>query len=101
MNFKSTFAVAGLGIALCAPAFAQSHFKGSELAKGATVSLAQARITALRAVHGKIVDQELENEKGGLRYSFDIKVGAKTYEVGIDAKSGKVIENAVEGNNPD
>ena len=37
----------------------------------------------------------------GLRYSFDIKHKAKTYEVGVDAQTGAVLENAPEGKNPD
>jgi len=41
----------------------------------------------------------LEEERGGsgLRYSFDIKNNKVTYEVGVDAKTGKVLENAREG----
>jgi uncharacterized membrane protein YkoI len=41
----------------------------------------------------------LEKERGGsgLRYSFDIKNGKITHEVGVDAKTGKVLENSVEG----
>jgi len=37
----------------------------------------------------------------GLRYSFDIKNGSKTYEVGVDATTGMVLENKAEGKNPD
>ncbi|OYE01375.1 peptidase M4 [Nostoc sp. 'Peltigera membranacea cyanobiont' 232] len=78
-------------------------YTGEELAKHAKVSLLEARKIALKAHPGKIVDEELENESGGsgLRYSFDIKQGAKTYEVGVDAKTGKVLENASEGKKPD
>jgi uncharacterized membrane protein YkoI len=67
------------------------------------VSLDQARAIALKAVPGEITDQELEKEDGssGLRYSFDIKQGTKTYEVGIDAETGAVVENQPEGKNPD
>jgi hypothetical protein len=36
-----------------------------------------------------------------LRYSFDIKQGKVVKEVGVDAKPGKVLENAKEGPNPD
>ena len=37
----------------------------------------------------------MEREKGGsgLRYSFDIKSDGAVYEVGVDAQSGKVLEN--------
>jgi uncharacterized membrane protein YkoI len=45
----------------------------------------------------------LEKERGGsgLRYSFDIKSNKATYELGVDAKTGKVLENAREGRHPD
>ncbi len=78
-------------------------YTGENLARGAKVSISYARKTALKAHPGKIVDEELEKESGGsgLRYSFDIKNGAKTYEVGVDAKTGKVLENKAEGKNPD
>jgi uncharacterized membrane protein YkoI len=36
-----------------------------------------------------------------LRYSFDIKSGSITQEVGVDAQTGKVLENKKEGPNPD
>lgn len=63
----------------------------------------EARAIALKAHPGKITDEELEHEPGGsgLRYSFDIKAGSVTQEVGIDAATGKVLENKVEGPNPD
>jgi Peptidase propeptide and YPEB domain len=78
-------------------------YTGQELAANAKLTLKQARAIAMKARPGKITDQELEKEKGGsgLRYSFDIKSGKKTYEVGVDAKSGKVLENGAEGPNPD
>lgn len=78
-------------------------YTGEELAPQAKVSLDKARAIALKARVGQITDQELEKEKGGsgLRYSFDVKNGKKTYEVGVDAKTGKVLENKAEGPNPD
>ncbi len=88
------------GTAIAAP---PRVVKGAVYAKQATVSLATARATALKARPGKITDQELEKEKGGsgLRYSFDIRSDGKTYEVGVDAKTGAVLEDAAEGKNPD
>jgi uncharacterized membrane protein YkoI len=78
-------------------------YTGQELASGAKVSVEQARAIALKAAPGKISDQELEKEPGGsgLRYSFDIKRGKKTYEVGVDAQTGAVLENKVEGPHAD
>src|SRR5258708_5320635 len=79
------------------------HFAGAELQSMAKVSLKQARTAALRAHPGVITDQELEKEGGGtgLRYSFDIQNKGKTFEVGVDARTGKVLENKAEGRNPD
>ena len=90
----------GLALLLASPALA---YTGEELAKDAKVSIAEARAIALKAHPGKITDEELEREAGGtgLRYSFDIKSGSFTYEVGVDAGTGRVLENAKEGKNPD
>src|SRR5689334_8349515 len=80
-------------------AAAADHFSGSNLLPLAKISLAQARATAKAARPGQITDQELEKEHGGtgLRYSFDIKSNGKTFEVGVDARTGKVLENDAEG----
>ena len=84
-------------------AAAAATFKGHELAGQAAVSIAAARAIALKARPGAVTDQELEKEGGGsgLRYSFDIKSRGRTHEVGVDAKTGKVLENKAEGKNPD
>ncbi len=78
-------------------------YTGEKLAKDAKISIAEARAIALKAHPGKITDEELERESGGsgLRYSFDIKSGSATHEVGVDARTGRVLENAREGKNPD
>ncbi len=82
---------------------APAAFKGAELMPMAKVTLATATATALKARPGTITDSELEKEKGGsgLRYSFDITAAAKKFEVGVDAKTGAVLENKAEGKNPD
>jgi uncharacterized membrane protein YkoI len=78
-------------------------YKGNALVRHAKVSIQQARAIALKAHPGKITDEELERERGGsgYRYSFDIRDGAKTFEVGVDAETGALLENAAEGPNPD
>jgi len=87
--------------AVAAPA--HKAFKGAELLPKATIKLDAARAVALKAHPGKVTDEELEAEAGGsgLRYSFDIASKGKTYEVGIDAKTGAVLEDKAEGKNPD
>ena len=78
-------------------------YTGEKLAGRGKVGVAQARAIALKVYPGKIVSMELEKENGGsgLRYSFDVRQGASTHEVGVDAQSGTVLENAVEGAHPD
>lgn len=74
-------------------------YPGVHYASQAKVSLPQARAIAVKTYPGKIVGFELEKEKGGsgLRYSFVIQHGSVKHEVGVDASSGKVLENIVEG----
>ncbi len=86
-----------------ATAKSAAHYTGYKLASQAHVTIAAARDTALKAHPGVVTDQELEREAGGsgLRYSFDIKSEGKTFEVGVDAQTGKVLENAAEGAHPD
>jgi hypothetical protein len=76
---------------------------GEKYLPDASVTLEQARATALKTYPGKIVSQELEKESGGsgLRYSFVVSHHSEKHEVGIDAKTGAVLENSVEGKNPD
>lgn len=100
---KVVIATAALFGATAVTATAPRHFAGADLLPQARITLAQARQTAVRAHPGVITDQELEKERGGtgLRYSFDIKKNGKTFEVGVDARTGKVLENDAEGPNPD
>lgn len=103
---------AALVLAAAGPAFAAANngssqaatkLDGAQYLKDAHITLKQARAIALKAYPGKIVVEELEKEEGGggLRYSFDIKKGSVTHEVGVDAKNGVVLENSVEGPNAD
>jgi uncharacterized membrane protein YkoI len=83
-----------------APAFA---YTGEKLAAKAKITISEAEQIALKARPGKVTDRELEREKGGsgLRYSFDVNAAGKTYEVGVDAMSGAVLENGMDGAHPD
>ncbi len=106
MISNKTIAAIGL-VAMLAIATSGAHgankFDGARYLKDARVSLESARAIALKASPGKIVAEELEKEGGGsgLRYSFDIKSGSSTHEVGVDAKDGRVLENSVEGPHAD
>lgn len=93
-------ALLGAAAFIAGPALAYS---GQHLSKDAKITMAQAQTIALKARPGTITDKELEREHGGsgLRYSFDIKNGGATFEVGVDAQTGAVLENGPEGSHPD
>ena len=99
---KFCFAISAATALILATGTANAYV-GQELAKDANVSIVAARAIALMAFPGKIMDEELEKEAGGsgLRYSFDIKRGKVTQEVGVDAQNGTVLENSKEGKDPD
>ena len=100
---KTLVLVSAAGAALMA-ATAAHAYDGQKYAKDAAISMEQATQIALKAVPGAtIADRELEHEKGGsgLRYSFDLKTPQGEREVGVDARTGKVLEDSVEGANKD
>lgn len=104
MNVRTLAGIASVGAAfLLASSEAAVAYTGQELEKDSKVSMRQASAIALKARPGKITDRELEKEGGGsgLRYSFDVRNRGITYEVGVDAMTGKVLENDLEGKNPD
>jgi uncharacterized membrane protein YkoI len=103
MNIRTPAGIASVGAALLIAASGAVAYTGQELEKDSKVSMQRASAIALKARPGKITDRELEQEKGGsgLRYSFDVNSHGLTYEVGVDAVTGKILENDPEGKNPD
>jgi len=98
---RSVCAAALLIFALPSAALA---WTGEKYASQAKFTMEQATAVALKKQPGTITDRELEREHGGsgLRYSFDIKgTDCVVYEVGVDAKTGKVLEDSKEGLRPD
>ena len=61
------------------------------------IPMAQAREMALKLAPGKIISSEYEKEGGIWRYSFDIQQRGNVQEIGIDGRTGKVVENKSEG----
>ncbi len=97
---KRAAVAAFVGLAVgAAPGLASANKGVTHKAK---ISLSHARAIALKAYPGKIMKEELERERGGsgLRYSFDMRRGKHWREVGVDAMTGKVLENSHEGANP-
>jgi uncharacterized membrane protein YkoI len=103
MRMIHLLAAAAVAASPAAAMAAGAAFTGHQFAGQAKIGLDQARAIALNARPGKITDQELEKEGGGtgLRYSFDVKVEKTVYEVGVDARTGKVLENRKDGPHPD
>jgi len=89
--------VAAASFVTAVPAFGQGSYKKeipAALAKKAKVSEDVAAKAALaRVPKGQIQTVELEEEKGKLIYSYDIKVPGKSGidEVGVSAITGKVV----------
>jgi uncharacterized membrane protein YkoI len=61
------------------------------------ISKAHAEAIALKLAPGKIISSEYENEGGGWRWSFDIQQKGNVQEIGIDGRTGRVVENKSEG----
>lgn len=102
MKITNAFAVLA-ALSLLGFTVGASAYGGEKLAKNAKINMDQAIAIALKAQPGKITDKELEREGGGsgLRYSFDVRSKGVTYEVGVDAQTGAVLENGREGAHPD
>lgn len=94
MNIKQSILITCATVISLVSLSAQAY-SGSQYAKDAKLTLAQARAIALKTYPGTVVDQELEHKKGGsgLRFSFDIRAHHVTHEVGIDASTGAVLLN--------
>lgn len=103
MNIQVPARFALLGASLLIVSSGALAYTGQTLENKTHIGMQQASAIALKARPGKITDRELEQERGGsgLRYSFDVKSRGMTYEVGVDAMTGKVLENDLEGKNPD
>lgn len=61
------------------------------------ISMTHARTIALKLAPGMIISSEYEKEGGIWRYSFDIQQKGNVQEIGIDGRTGKVVENKSEG----
>ena len=97
-----------LAIALALAAATSAAAQGTTVTEEKPGLLKLAKITAeaattaalARVPNGKVEKAEIEEEKGKLIYSFDIKVAGKSgiEEVAVDAMTGKVL--AVEHESP-
>ena len=86
---KKILASSTLALVLAAGAFAAKATSPKP-----KITMAEARATALKKAPGTVKSEELENEKGKLIYSFDIKQSGQTgiTEVAVDAINGDVVD---------
>ena len=64
-----------------------------EEARSVKVPLDAARAIALGKVAGKVLDEELERERGRLQYAFDIKDHeGNVFDIEVDAETGEVLQ---------
>jgi uncharacterized membrane protein YkoI len=93
--FKRTQAIAAvIGLTIGGTAFAAAPASKTPAPR---ISMQQARTTALKLAPGKVISSEYEKEGGIWRYSFDIQQRGNVQEIGIDGRTGKVVENKSEG----
>ena len=88
-------ALAGLStVAVASPTSARAPAHPE--ARRAKLTIKQAKAIALRTAPGTVVERDYELEDRTWRYSFDIRQGERIHEVGVDAKTGKIVESAYE-----
>ncbi len=64
-----------------------------KLAKEAKITKEEAKKIALKRVPGKVVESEIDKEKGKVVWEFEIKTKeGKVFEVAVDAKTGDIVE---------
>ena len=101
MRFRAiAFGLTLVGLIFAVPSHLLAY-TGEKLAKGAKVNIDDARAIALKAEGLVLGGSQREGGGSRLRYAFDIKSGGVKYEVGVDAQTGKVLENKKEGRHPD
>lgn len=95
--FKIPATTAMIAAGLLVAGSAQAATAAATAAPVAKITLTKARAIALRAAPGKLIKSEYEKEGGGWRYSFDIQQKGHIQEIGVNAMTGKIIENKSEG----
>jgi uncharacterized membrane protein YkoI len=95
MLFKYTLPLALAAVlGVCATA---APAKPSAKPPAAKISMTRAKAMALKLAPGRVISSEYEKEGGIWRYSFDIQQRGNVQEIGIDGRTGKVVENKSEG----
>jgi len=100
MKYRKTILTLGLATSVGVAGFALPAFAASTTGSQPKITMTGARAIALKVFPGKVMKAELEHEGGGLRYSFDMRQGKQWREVGVDAMTGRILENTREHSFP-
>jgi uncharacterized membrane protein YkoI len=79
-----------------APAPAEALETPHSQAPTPAISEKKAREIAAAASNGELSEADYEEEGGGWRWSFDVKEDGKIHEIGVDATTGKIVEDKYE-----
>ena len=96
MKCWNTALTLGLAASVSVAGVAVTALAASTAGSQAKITRDEARAIALKVFPGTIMKAELEREGGGLRYSFDMRQGHQWREVGVDAMTGRILENTRE-----
>lgn len=106
MNAFSKIAITAVALGLSMAAYAgvqkaDHESKAEEAAENANApkpkfNEAQARKIAMSVAKGTFEPGEYEKEDGGWRWTFDVKENGKIHEIGVDAMTGKIVEDGWE-----
>lgn len=90
MKTLNPILLGALALCIAMPAGAASNAPKPKL------SMDEARVLALKIAPGQVEKSDYEKEDGIWRYSFDIAQGKQIHEIGIDAMTGKTVEDSIE-----
>ena len=61
------------------------------------ITLARAERIATNARPGRILSHRIDQERGGPAYSFNIRSHGRRYEVDVNRRTGRIVENRLIG----
>jgi uncharacterized membrane protein YkoI len=98
---SAAFGVVLVGLITVPPTSSLAYIR-QELEEGAKVSIDEARAIALQTRAGEITTKRWNARKAAAVFAtLSAKSDGAVYKVGVDAQTGKVLENKKEGAHPD
>lgn len=73
------------------------HRHMTNVPMGRGISFGRAQRIALSVRPGRVLSHRMDHERGGLAYSFNIRSHNRRYEVDVNRRSGRIVENRLIG----